>query len=75
MERHIGYLKQDFAFLHLVVRQTCDPLWPVSQLIASKSNSTSLAVIITDENYCYTQKKNDSAPQFDGPDIAVMYKA
>ncbi len=49
----------------------------VSQLIASKSNATSfsLAVTITDENYCYTQKKNDSAPQFDGPDIAVMYKA
>ena len=45
----------------------------VSQLIARKFNATSLAVTITDENYCYTQKKIDSAPQFDGPDIALMY--
>ncbi len=47
----------------------------VSQLIASKSNGTSFVVTITDENYCYTQKKMVSTPQFDGPDIAVMYKA
>lgn len=48
----------------------------VKQLVSKKAlthNLTSSIVVITDENYCYTQKKIDSGPQFDGPDIAVLY--
>ncbi len=39
----------------------------VAQLITDNNRS-----LITDENYCYTRKKIDSTPEFDGPDIAVM---
>ena len=48
----------------------------VSQWItrnALGANQTSLIVTINDENYCYTKKKVDSTPQFDGPSIAVLY--
>ena len=48
----------------------------VKQFVARKAlihNQTSSIVVITDENYCYTQRKIDSVPQFDGPDIAVLY--
>lgn len=48
----------------------------VKQFVVRKAltlNLTSSIVVITDENYCYTQRKIDSAPQFDGPDIAVLY--
>ena len=42
----------------------------VAQLITdTKISNRSL---ITDENYCFTRKKIDSTPEFDGPDIAVM---
>ena len=49
----------------------------VSQWIAHNAlgaNQTSLIITINDENYCYTKKKVDSTPQFDGPSIAVFYK-
>jgi len=49
----------------------------VSQWItrnAMNANRTSLIITINDENYCYTRKKVDSTPQFDGPSIAVLYK-
>jgi len=48
----------------------------VKQLVARQAltlNLTSSIVVITDENYCYTQRKIDSVPQFDGLDIAVLY--
>ncbi len=41
---------------------------------ALEGNHTSSIIILTDENYCYTQKKIDSAPEFDGLDITFLYK-
>ena len=56
----------------------------VAQLVGHSASANATAVddvepryksvvSITDEDYCFTQKKIDSPPKFDGPDIAVMY--
>lgn len=30
-------------------------------------------VAVSDDKYCYTKEKTNAIPDFDGPDIAVMY--
>lgn len=72
-----------FPRVGFCIPSSCNPTdfrSSVAQLITqnmvhhdSLGNQSKLAVtIITDGNYCYTKKKIDSDPKFDGPNIAVM---
>ena len=83
--RDVDYYSRYLATMDYCIPSSCsaeDFRSSIAQLVGSRTmgNSTNDGVIyydskvtLTDERYCYAQEKIEAAPNFDGPDIAVMY--